>query len=156
MIIAKALVIYSIAHLPQHSGQSSLGFLFLFLLKDKLILLLQFLRLFYCRSKFRDRRNSKFYECSSKVLEQLNEARSIYTRQDIFIYRRVPQYHRAPKDGFTLNLVAAYNTTGSCPLTVHPDKNYEQRVIPSLHDCADVPKVKLVSQHHTHNSNSSV
>jgi hypothetical protein len=92
-------------------------------------------------SAFRQGRNGKFYECTSRVLARMHAARSIYADPDLYLFRQVQQFHRAPQHGFTLSLGPFFNISGSCPLTLHPYKDYDRAVLPSFRDCEDVPLV---------------
>jgi hypothetical protein len=96
-----------------------------------------------CTSEsYRNGRNGRFYACTSqyinKLLRQIN--RTINEHSHLHLYPQVPRFHWAPRDGFTVEK-SSYNLTGSCPLTMHPYKDYNKEVMPSYNNCIDLPLV---------------
>jgi hypothetical protein len=77
-------------------------------------------------------------------MNNLHEKRGIYEDRNLYIFtQQVP--HWGPKDGFTIDTLDI-DLTGSCPLTIHPFKDYETIFIPSYDYCSDKP---LVDNFHT-------
>ena len=89
---------------------------------------------------YKSGRNGKFYACTATYLNSLHQKSSVYDHAGLLLFRQVKSLHRAPRDGFTLQ-IRNNNVTGSCPLTIHPMKGYDKAVVASFQDCEDVPLV---------------